>query len=62
MFLNATARALTLRTAVEQRQLKRNGYYASRDDFAFVSSLKLKRRMLCVTFIMHKRLCKYDQM
>ena len=45
-FSNTTARALAYPTAVQQRQLEQNGYYAARDFFAFVSSLKLSRRLL----------------
>jgi len=45
-FSNITARALAKRTAVQQRQLRAKWLpYGTR--FAFVSSLKLSRRLLC---------------
>ena len=43
-FSNTTARALAFRTAVQQRQLRAK---CSTRFFAFVSSLKLSRRLLC---------------
>ena len=45
---NTTARALAWRTAVQQRQLRAKWLICStRFFFAFVSSLKLSRRLLC---------------
>ena len=45
-FSNTTARALAWRTAVQQRQLRSKWLLCSTNFFAFVSSLKLSRRLL----------------
>ena len=45
-FSNTTARALAWRTAVQQCQLRAKGLLCSTRFFAFVSSLKLRRRLL----------------
>jgi hypothetical protein len=44
---NTSARALAWRTAVQQRQLRAKWLLCSTRFFAFVSSLKLSRRLLC---------------
>ena len=46
-FSNTTARALAQRTPVQQRQLSAKWLLCSTRFFAFVSSLKLSRRLLC---------------
>jgi hypothetical protein len=46
-FLNTTARALAYRTAVQQRQLRAKWLQYKTIFFAFISSLKLSRRLLC---------------
>jgi len=46
-FSNTTARVLAYRTAVQQRQLRAEWLLYSIRFFAFVSSLKLSRRLLC---------------
>ena len=46
-FSNITTRALAQCTAVQQRQLRAKWLLRSTRFFAFVSSLKLSRRLLC---------------
>jgi len=46
-FLNTTARALAYCTAMQQRQLRTKWLLCSTIFFAFVSSLKLSRQLLC---------------
>ena len=46
-FSNTIARVLAYRTAVQQRQLRAKWLLCSTRIFAFVSSLKLSRRLLC---------------
>ena len=46
-FSNTTARALAYGTAVQQRQLRAKWLLCSTRFFAFLSSLKLNRRLLC---------------
>jgi len=46
-FSNTTARVLAQSTAVQQRHLRAKWLLRSTRFFAFVSSLKLSRRLLC---------------
>ena len=46
-FRNITTRALVYWTAIQQRQLRAKWLLCSTGFFAFVSSLKLSRRLLC---------------
>jgi len=46
-FSTTTARVLAYRTAVQQRQLRAKWLLCSTRFFAFVSSLKLSRRLPC---------------